>query len=64
LSDHFNRPGIIEENNNLDDLMRGFTSQPQKNTDKYFDKEVSINWKCKIKYKNKLQLKINFELGI
>ncbi|XP_039302383.1 peroxidase isoform X2 [Solenopsis invicta] len=41
LSDHFNRPGIIEKGNNLDDLTRGFTYQPQKNTDVYFDKEIT-----------------------
>lgn len=42
LSDHFNRPGIIEKDNNLDDLARGCAFQQQKNTDVYFDKEVSI----------------------
>lgn len=42
LSDHFNRPGIIEKGNNLDDLTRGLAYQPQSNTDEYFDKEVLI----------------------
>ncbi|XP_071641804.1 peroxidase isoform X1 [Temnothorax longispinosus] len=41
LSDHFNRPGIIEKGNNLDDLTRGFTYQPLKNTDVFFDKEIT-----------------------
>ncbi|RLU23752.1 hypothetical protein DMN91_003958 [Ooceraea biroi] len=41
LSDHFNRPGIIEKGNNLDDLTRGLSSQPQKNADTYFDEEIT-----------------------
>ncbi|KAL0125820.1 hypothetical protein PUN28_004702 [Cardiocondyla obscurior] len=41
LSDHFNRPGIIEKGNNLDDLTRGFATQPQKDTDRYFDREIT-----------------------
>lgn len=41
LSDHFNRPGIIEKGNNLDALTRGCAHQPQKNTDVYFDKEIT-----------------------
>lgn len=42
LSDHFNRPQIIEEGNNFDDLARGMHTQPQEASDKYFTKEVSI----------------------
>ncbi|KAL6265623.1 hypothetical protein P5V15_002417 [Pogonomyrmex californicus] len=41
LSDYFNRPGIIEEGNNLDNLARGFSCQLQKNTDEFFDKEIT-----------------------
>ncbi|XP_011872591.1 PREDICTED: peroxidase-like isoform X2 [Vollenhovia emeryi] len=41
LSDHFNRPGIIEMGNNLDDLTRGCAHQPQKDTDLFFDKEIT-----------------------
>ncbi|XP_011136247.1 peroxidase isoform X1 [Harpegnathos saltator] len=41
LSDHFNRPGIIEKGNNLDDLTRGLVSQPQRDADVYFDKEIT-----------------------
>lgn len=40
LSDHFNKPGIIEINRNLDKLTRGLSTQPQMNTDQYFDREV------------------------
>lgn len=42
LSDHFNRPGIIEKGNNLDDLARGLATQPQRDSDMYFDEEVII----------------------
>ncbi|XP_036148633.1 peroxidase [Monomorium pharaonis] len=41
LSDHFNRPGIIEKDNNLDDLTRGFAYQLQKYSDTYFNKEIT-----------------------
>ncbi|XP_020300497.1 peroxidase-like [Pseudomyrmex gracilis] len=41
LSDHFNRPAVIERNNNLDDLTRGLTSQQQKMTDPFFDEEIT-----------------------
>ncbi|XP_014475655.1 PREDICTED: peroxidase-like [Dinoponera quadriceps] len=41
LSDHFNRPGIIEKGNNLDDLIRGFAFQPQREADIYFDQEIT-----------------------
>lgn len=40
LSDHFNRPGIIEECNNMADLTRGMSYQPEKASDQYFDAEV------------------------
>jgi hypothetical protein len=42
LSDHFNRPQIIEEGNNFDDLARGMHTQPQEASDKFFTKEVSL----------------------
>lgn len=40
LSDYFNRPIIIEQNDNMDDLTRGMSYQPQKASDQYFDPEV------------------------
>lgn len=68
LSDHFNRPGIIEKGNNLDDMTRGFAYQPQKNTDVYFDKEVSklemeliIKEENVIKNKNRIIYKVKME---
>lgn len=41
LSDHFNRPGVIEEDNNLDKLTRGMAFQPQEASDPFFDKEIT-----------------------
>ncbi|XP_043257437.1 peroxidase-like isoform X2 [Colletes gigas] len=41
LSDHFNNPGVIEERNNMDDLMRGMAYQPHKAGDQYFDAEIT-----------------------
>ncbi|XP_076625246.1 peroxidase [Colletes latitarsis] len=41
LSDHFNRPGVIEERNNMDDLTRGMAYQPEKASDQYFDAEIT-----------------------
>ncbi|XP_014230679.1 peroxidase [Trichogramma pretiosum] len=41
LSDHFNRPGVIEENGNLDQLTRGMAFQPQEESDQYFDREIT-----------------------
>ncbi|XP_012227189.1 peroxidase-like [Linepithema humile] len=41
LSDYFNRPGIIERGNNLDDLARGLCTQAQKQADVYFDREIT-----------------------
>jgi hypothetical protein len=40
LSDHFNRPGVIEENENLDKLSRGMAFQPQEESDQWIDREV------------------------
>jgi hypothetical protein len=42
LSDHFNRPQVIEEGNNFDDLARGMHTQPQEASDKFFTKEVRL----------------------
>jgi hypothetical protein len=42
LSDHFNRPQIIEEGNNFDDLALGMHTQPQESSDKFFTTEVSL----------------------
>lgn len=41
LSDHLNRPGIIEECNNMADLTRGMSYQPEKASDQYFDAEIT-----------------------
>ncbi|XP_017753112.1 PREDICTED: peroxidase [Eufriesea mexicana] len=41
LSDHFNRPAVIEERNNMDDLTRGMSYQPEKNSDQFFDPEIT-----------------------
>ncbi|XP_031834050.1 peroxidase isoform X2 [Nomia melanderi] len=41
LSNYFNRPGIIEEYNNMDGLTRGMSYQPQKASDQYFDEEIT-----------------------
>lgn len=40
LSDWFNRPGIIEVNDNYDSLVRGHATQPEELTDINFDREV------------------------
>lgn len=45
LSDHFNRPGIIEECDNMDDLTRGMSYQPEKASDQFFDAEVHETFK-------------------
>ena len=42
LSDYLVRPGIIEQDNNFDELARGMTSQPQANVDQHYDQEVTI----------------------
>ncbi|CAL7938615.1 unnamed protein product [Xylocopa violacea] len=41
LSDYFNRPGVIEEGTNMDDLARGLSYQPQEASDEYFDEEIT-----------------------
>ncbi|XP_033333210.2 peroxidase [Megalopta genalis] len=41
LSDHFNRAGIIEEDDNMDGLTRGMSYQPEKASDRYFDAEIT-----------------------
>ena len=41
LSDHFNRPGVIEDNGNLDSLTRGMSFQPQEESDQWFDREIT-----------------------
>nr|CAD7205794.1 unnamed protein product [Timema douglasi] len=41
LSDHFNRPEIIEEGENFDHLIRGMTTQSQECTDQYFTSEIT-----------------------
>lgn len=40
LSDWFNRPAIIEANDNYDSLTRGHATQPQELTDINFDAEI------------------------
>lgn len=50
LSDHFNRPGIIEKANNLDDLTRGLATQPQREADVYFDEEVHLTNRPSVDY--------------
>jgi peroxidase len=40
LSDWFNRPVILEQDNNLDNLAKGLATQPQELTDINFDKEI------------------------
>jgi hypothetical protein len=40
LSDWFNRPAILESNNNYDDLARGLATQPEQLTDINFDPEI------------------------
>ncbi|XP_011500917.1 PREDICTED: peroxidase-like [Ceratosolen solmsi marchali] len=41
LSDHFNRPAVIEEDDNLDKLTRGMAFQPQEASDQWFDSEIT-----------------------
>lgn len=41
LSDWFNRPSIIEEGDNFDDLTRGLGTQPEKDSDQFFDSEIT-----------------------
>ncbi|XP_033217653.1 peroxidase [Belonocnema kinseyi] len=41
LSDHFNNPTVLEQNNNFADLTRGLGTQPEEAADQFFDKEVT-----------------------
>ncbi|CAH1962658.1 unnamed protein product [Acanthoscelides obtectus] len=41
LSDWFNRPQIIEERNNFDDLSRGLNTQPQDASDQFHTSEIT-----------------------
>ncbi|CAG9818166.1 unnamed protein product [Phaedon cochleariae] len=41
LSDWFNRPQILEEGNNFDELARGLNTQPQLGSDVYHDSEIT-----------------------
>lgn len=41
LSDWFNRPAVLEEGSNFDDLSRGLGTQPEMLSDQFFDSEVS-----------------------
>ncbi|KAG5891984.1 hypothetical protein JTB14_014428 [Gonioctena quinquepunctata] len=41
LSDWFNRPQILEEGSNFDDLTRGLNTQPQLASDFYHDPEIT-----------------------
>nr|CAH7728340.1 unnamed protein product [Callosobruchus chinensis] len=41
LSDWFNRPQIIEERNNFDDLSRGLNTQPQHASDQFHTSEIT-----------------------
>lgn len=40
LSDWFNRPAVLEEGTNFDDLSRGLATQPELQSDQFFDSEV------------------------
>ncbi|KAJ9595023.1 hypothetical protein L9F63_013689, partial [Diploptera punctata] len=42
LSNHFNRPQVIEDGNNFDDLARGMHTQPQEASDKFFTTEITL----------------------
>ncbi|XP_046420327.1 peroxidase-like [Neodiprion fabricii] len=41
LSDHFNQPGVIEQGDNMNDLIRGLGTQPEEASDQYFTSEVT-----------------------
>lgn len=43
LSDWFNRPAILEEGDNFDELTRGLATQPELASDPYHDSEVINN---------------------
>lgn len=40
LSDWFNRPAVLEQGTNFDDLTRGLGTQPELQADQFFDSEV------------------------
>ncbi|XP_063226518.1 peroxidase-like [Bacillus rossius redtenbacheri] len=40
LSDHINRPGVIEQGNHFDHLIRGMATQPQADSDQVMDAEA------------------------
>lgn len=40
LSDWFNRPVIVEQNNNFDSLARGMATQPELKSNEFHDSEV------------------------
>uniref|UniRef100_A0AB38ZET2 Venom peroxidase 1 n=1 Tax=Oncocephalus sp. TaxID=2944721 RepID=A0AB38ZET2_9HEMI len=41
LSDYFNRPSVLEEGDNLDQLTRGMATQNQENVDPFFTTEIT-----------------------
>ncbi|KAF5283068.1 hypothetical protein FQR65_LT14085 [Abscondita terminalis] len=41
LSDWFNRPGIVEQEDNFDDLARGMITQPESKANQFVDSEVT-----------------------
>ncbi|XP_034944440.1 peroxidase-like [Chelonus insularis] len=42
LSDWFQKPGIIEQANNMDDLTRGLADQPEQARNEYYDHEITL----------------------
>lgn len=44
MSDWFNRPAIIEQGDNYNDLTRGLATQPELKSDIYHDSEVRLKW--------------------
>lgn len=43
MSDWFNRPVVLEQGNNFDDLSRGMVTQPELASDEFHDSEVINN---------------------
>lgn len=43
MSDWFNRPAVLEQGNNFDDLARGLLTQPELASNQFHDSEVSKN---------------------
>lgn len=41
MSDWFNRPAVIEQGNNFDDLTRGMGTQPELASDEFHDSEIT-----------------------